>query len=160
MGRLSHRVLWKFQKITKGKSSFLRSESNQEEFCVLFIDLDGFKTVNDTLGHAAGDQLLREVSQRIAQACRASDICSRLGGDEFAVALIHANLEQSRVFATHLIDLISQPYVLGEHRADVSASIGVSHFPSTAKDVDTLLQKADHAMYRAKAAGKKRVCVA
>lgn len=132
-------------------------ERNHEELCVLFIDLDGFKAVNDTLGHAAGDQLLREVSQRIATACRASDICSRLGGDEFAVALIHSNLEQSRIFATQLVELISQPYVLGEHRAEVSASVGISHFPGTAKDVDTLLRKADQAMYSAKAAGKQRV---
>ena len=113
--------------------------------------------MNDTLGHAAGDQLLREVSQRIAKACRTSDICSRLGGDEFAVALIHSSLEQSRVFATRLVELISQPYFLDGHRAEVSASIGVSHFPGTATDVDTLLRKADQAMYGAKAAGKRRV---
>lgn len=132
-------------------------ERNNDELCALFIDLDGFKAVNDTLGHAAGDQLLREVSQRIAKACRTSDICSRLGGDEFAVALIHSSLEQSRVFATRLVELISQPYFLDGHRAEVSASIGVSHFPGTATDVDTLLRKADQAMYGAKAAGKRRV---
>lgn len=135
-------------------------ERNHQELCVLFIDLDGFKAVNDTLGHAAGDQLLREVSQRIAKACRSSDICSRLGGDEFAVALIHSDLEQSRVFAARLVELISQPYALGEKRAEVSASIGVAHFPSVANDADTLLQKADQAMYEAKAAGKRRVSVA
>jgi diguanylate cyclase (GGDEF)-like protein len=119
-------------------------ERNRQDLCVLFLDLDGFKAVNDTLGHAAGDQLLREVSGRIASACRASDICSRLGGDEFAVALIQSSLEDSKKFADRLVELISRPYVLGEYRAEVSVSIGVSHFPDDATDVDTLLRKADH----------------
>lgn len=135
-------------------------QRNKEELCVLFIDLDGFKTVNDTFGHAAGDQLLREVSMRIAGACRGSDISARLGGDEFAVALIHSGLEDSRVFAARLVAQISQPCVLGDFQAQVSASIGVAHFPSTAIDVDTLLRKADHAMYKAKSAGKGRACMA
>lgn len=135
-------------------------QRNKQEFCILFIDLDGFKAVNDTLGHAAGDQLLREVSRRIAGSCRGSDISSRLGGDEFAVALVHSDLEHSRAFATRLVELISQPYVLGEVQAEVSASVGVAHYPGTATDVDTLLRKADHAMYTAKSTGKRRVCVA
>ncbi|MEX8192393.1 diguanylate cyclase domain-containing protein [Comamonas guangdongensis] len=135
-------------------------QRNNKELCILFIDLDGFKAVNDTLGHAAGDQLLREVSQRMTRACRESDISARLGGDEFAVALIHSDLEHSRVFATQLVELISQPYMLGGCRAEVSASIGIAHFPSTATDVDTLLAKADHAMYQAKSTGKRRVCLA
>ncbi len=135
-------------------------QRNKQEFCILFIDLDGFKAVNDTLGHAAGDQLLREVSRRIAGACRGSDISSRLGGDEFAVALVHSDLEHSRAFATRLVELISQPYLLGEVQVEVSASVGVAHYPGTATDVDTLLRKADHAMYTAKSTGKRRVCVA
>ncbi|MBV8247037.1 MAG: GGDEF domain-containing protein [Comamonas sp.] len=135
-------------------------QRNNKELCILFIDLDGFKAVNDTFGHATGDQLLREVSLRMTQACRESDISARLGGDEFAVALIHSDLEHSRTFATQLVELISQPYVLGGCRAEVSASIGIAHFPSTATDVDTLLAKADHAMYQAKSAGKRRVCLA
>ena len=135
-------------------------ERNKGELCVLFIDLDGFKAVNDTLGHAAGDQLLREVSQRITKACRASDLFARLGGDEFAIAPIHSDLEHSRIFATLLVALISQPYSLNDSRAEVSASVGISHFPSTARDVDTLLRNSDHAMYNAKAAGKQRVYVA
>lgn len=135
-------------------------ERNRRELCVLFLDLDGFKAVNDTLGHAAGDQLLQEVSGRIASVCRASDICSRLGGDEFAVAIIQSSLKDSLQFANRLVELISRPYLLGEHQAEVSVSIGVSHFPNDATDVDTLLRKADHAMYRAKAAGKGRVCTA
>ena len=135
-------------------------QRNAAELCVLFIDLDGFKAVNDTHGHAAGDQLLREVSRRIAGACRASDISSRLGGDEFVVALIHSDLEHSRAFATRLVERVSEPYVLGDFEAEASASMGIAHFPGSATDVDTLLHKADHAMYRAKAEGKRRVCVA
>lgn len=87
-------------------------ERNRQELCILFLDLDGFKAVNDRLGHAAGDQLLREVSGRIASACRASDICSRLGGDEFAVALIQSSLKDSQQFANRLVELISQPMYL------------------------------------------------
>lgn len=135
-------------------------QRNSTELCILFIDLDGFKAVNDTFGHAAGDQLLREVSKRIAGACRGSDITARLGGDEFAVALINTDLERSRVFATKLVETISQPYVFGDFQAEVSASIGIANFPNTATDGDTLLRKADHAMYMAKSTGKRRVCVA
>ena len=135
-------------------------ERNRKELCVLFIDLDGFKAVNDTYGHAAGDQLLREVAQRITTACRKSDIAARLGGDEFALALVHSDLEHARAFATRLVELISQPYVLGDFQSEVSASIGVSHYPGTATDVDTLLGKADQAMYSAKTTGKRRVCTA
>lgn len=76
------------------------------------------------------------------------------------MALIQSSLEDSKKFADRLVELISRPYVLGEYRAEVSVSIGVSHFPDDATDVDTLLRKADHAMYRAKAAGKGQVCTA
>lgn len=127
---------------------------------ILYIDLDGFKYVNDTHGHAAGDELLRAVSIRLIGAIRDSDIATRLGGDEFALALIHTDLEHAAVFAERLIEIISAPYPLGDIGARISASVGVAGYPTSATDVDTLLKNADHAMYRAKGMGKRRACTA
>lgn len=130
---------------------------NKTDMAILYIDLDGFKMVNDTHGHATGDQLLRAVSIRVQGAIRNSDIAARLGGDEFAIALIHSDLENATAFAGRLIEIISNPYQLGAIEATISASVGVAGYPLSAIDGDTLLQKADHAMYRAKALGKRRV---
>lgn len=133
---------------------------NKTELAILYIDLDGFKTVNDTHGHATGDQLLCAVSSRLKGAIRKSDIVARLGGDEFAIALIHSNLENATAFADKLIEIVSSPYQLGEIEATISASIGVAGYPISATDGDTLLQKADHAMYKAKTFGKRCVSTA
>lgn len=130
------------------------------KLAILYIDLDGFKFVNDTHGHAAGDELLRAVSTRIKGAIRDSDVATRLGGDEFAVALIHTDLEHAATFAERLIEIISAPYRLGEIGARISASVGVAGYPVSATDVDTLLKNADHAMYKAKGMGKRRACTA
>jgi diguanylate cyclase (GGDEF)-like protein len=132
---------------------------NQDVMSVLYIDLDGFKAVNDTYGHALGDLLLQEVSTRVKSAIRDSDLAARLGGDEFAIALMGSDLENARHFAIGLIDVISEPYLLGTITATVSASIGVAGFPDSADDIDTLLKRADQNMYRAKESGKGCVCV-
>lgn len=133
---------------------------NNTELAVLYIDLDGFKQVNDSYGHAHGDELLRTVSTRIKNAIRASDIAARLGGDEFAIALIYSNLENATLFARKLIEIISAPYQIDTNKVIISASIGVAGYPLSAMEGDTLLKNADHAMYNAKALGKRRVCVA
>ena len=133
---------------------------NNTEVCVLYIDLDGFKAVNDTHGHAAGDRILCNVADRIKGAIRDSDFAARLGGDEFAIGLVYTGLTYAAEFAAHLIESISVPYRLGEIEVKVSASIGVAAYPSSADDVDTLLQQADRAMYKAKSSGKRRVCLA
>jgi diguanylate cyclase (GGDEF)-like protein len=130
---------------------------NATELAVLYVDLDGFKAVNDTHGHAVGDQLLRAVAARIKSSIRESDVAARLGGDEFAIALIHAGLDNAKTFADKLMEIVSNPYRIGDVETKVSASIGVAAFPVSATDVDTLLKKADHAMYQAKAFGKQRV---
>jgi diguanylate cyclase (GGDEF)-like protein len=135
-------------------------QRNRTELAVLYIDLDGFKAVNDTHGHATGDQLLRAVSIRIKGALRDSDIAARLGGDEFAVALVHIDLKNANAFAERLIEIISAPYQLGTIGAAISASIGVAGYPVSATDIDTLLKNADHAMYKAKGMGKRRACKA
>ncbi len=132
-------------------------QRNSAELAILYIDLDGFKTVNDTHGHALGDQLLRDVSVRLKRAIRKSDIAARLGGDEFVIALIHSSLENANAFAGKLIEIISEPYRLGVIEAHISASIGIAGYPRSATDVDILLKNADHAMYMAKSLGKGRV---
>jgi len=127
---------------------------------ILYIDLDGFKAVNDEYGHEAGDQLLCQVATRLKSAIRESDMTARLGGDEFAVALIHVEQHSAETFGKQLIETLSRSYQLGAVTASISASIGVAAFPASAQHMDTLLIRADKAMYQAKAAGKGRVCVA
>lgn len=133
---------------------------DQTELAILYLDLDGFKAVNDTYGHATGDLLLRAVSARIMDTIRDSDIAARLGGDEFAIALLHADVDNARAFATKLIDVISAPYQIGAIVATISASIGVAGYPVSATDIDTLLKSADRAMYKAKELGRRRTHVA
>ncbi len=132
----------------------------QTNLAILYLDLDGFKSVNDTHGHAVGDLLLHAVATRITHAIREADIAARLGGDEFAIALLHSNVEHARAFAGKLIDTISAPYLIGDIQAQVSASIGVAGYPASASDIDTLLKHADRAMYKAKELGKRTVYAA
>ena len=125
---------------------------------VLFIDLDGFKAVNDRLGHVAGDALLREVALRIRQGVREHDTAARLGGDEFIVILdpVDTAAEAEHV-AERLIEAIRQPFMLPEGAAEVSASIGIAVFSGQGQEDDEpLLRHADQAMYDAKAEGKNR----
>jgi len=134
-------------------------QRNKTELAILYIDLDGFKAVNDTHGHAVGDQLLRLVATRLKSVIRDSDLAARLGGDEFSIALVHSNLENAAAFSTRLIEILSAPYQLGEIDAAISASIGIAAYPATARDSDTLLKKADQAMYKAKSLGKRQFCI-
>ena len=121
----------------------------------LFIDLDRFKEVNDTLGHRIGDELLREIAARLKRTLRESDFLVRLSGDEFMVLLEHlAELDPPRQVAAKILEEIRLPTTIEGHEIHVSASIGISVFPDDAKDVEALLKNSDMAMYRAKALGK------
>src|SRR5882724_322061 len=127
----------------------------------VFIDLDGFKQINDRHGHAAGDAYLVEVAQRLRRQVRASDLVSRLGGDEFFVMLegVQDMVGVERV-VVKLIDALRKPYVgVGDTARRVSATLGVSIFPDDAPDATTLIQHADEAMYTAKQAGKNAYCL-
>ncbi len=123
---------------------------------VLFIDLDRFKNINDTLGHHVGDGLLRSVAARLLQAVRAGDTVSRLGGDEFVVILrVVEDADEARtVVNQRLIPLIRQPHHVEGHDLQVSCSVGIAVYPEDGGDLDELMRRADAAMYEAKAAGR------
>jgi diguanylate cyclase (GGDEF)-like protein/PAS domain S-box-containing protein len=124
---------------------------------VCYLDLDGFKLVNDTMGHEAGDRVLIEVTKRIKDTIRGDDTVARLGGDEFAVLLQGLNAaEECSASLNRLLEAISQPIEIKDKLFEVSASIGVALYPSVDQDADTLLRHADQAMYTAKQSGKNR----
>ncbi|MES2117384.1 MAG: EAL domain-containing protein, partial [Pseudomonadota bacterium] len=137
--------------------AMLKSQRDGSRIAVLFIDLDHFKEVNDTLGHQQGDVLLVDAARRIGACVRKSDTVARLGGDEFTVILSGVD-EAGRVdaIAQHILDSLRAPFALGEEQAFVSASIGITLYPDDARDIDNLLKHADQAMYAAKGGGRNR----
>ena len=125
-------------------------------FSILMLDLDRFKNVNDSLGHAAGDELLRQVAGRLKSALRSTDVLARLGGDEFAV--LQTACEDQRSSSTELAarisKLVATPFLLPGHRVEIGTSIGIALAPEHGSDKDGLLKKADLALYRSKSAGR------
>jgi len=131
------------------------SKRNERKFAVLFIDLDRFKFINDSLGHEAGDALLREVAQRLKGSLRSSDIVARLGGDEFVMLLQDLRgIEQAGRIARKLLSAVIKPIVIHGQECRVTASIGISVYPTDANDEAALMTHADIAMYHAKEEGK------
>ncbi|WP_028104038.1 putative bifunctional diguanylate cyclase/phosphodiesterase [Pseudoduganella violaceinigra] len=119
--------------------------------CVMFIDLNRFKLINDTLGRRVGDALLREVAQRFRLVLRDQDVVARLSSDEFAVGLFDINQHyEASMVANELLDAVNEPFLIDGHDLRVSASIGISVYPQDGNDAETLLRLADIAMYRAK----------
>jgi diguanylate cyclase (GGDEF)-like protein len=123
---------------------------------VLYIDVDGFKQINDTHGHAVGDELLRLFAARLKASLRETEVVARLGGDEFAVLIDPASPGGAVKTADGLIDRLSRPYRIGDVVLEVSASIGIASCPSAGTSAPALLDAADRAMYRAKRDGKRR----
>ncbi len=134
-------------------------ERSGQKVAVLFIDLDRFKDINDSLGHHIGDGLLRSVAQRLLSVVRVGDTVSRLGGDEFVIVLngVHDIDEMSHIVYQRLVPLIRQPHVVEGAELHVSCSVGIAMCPDDATDIDELMRHADTAMYQAKAAGKDAV---
>ncbi|MBN2712092.1 MAG: GGDEF domain-containing protein [Planctomycetes bacterium] len=125
------------------------------KLAVLYLDLDGFKAVNDSLGHAAGDDLLVQVGQRMLHSVRASDTVARLGGDEFTILLPHFEKDgDAERVAEKLVASISSPFTVKGKEVTIGASIGISLFEGENDDVDLILKRADNAMYKVKQAGK------
>ncbi|TNE77603.1 MAG: EAL domain-containing protein [Gammaproteobacteria bacterium] len=132
-----------------------KSQRSGHSLALLFIDLDHFKEINDTLGHETGDQLLKEAASRIRACIRESDTVARLGGDEFIIILsgLDENTTLERIIGA-LLGTLSEPYKLGSEEAFLSASIGVTLCPDDAGDIDSLMKNADQAMYAAKQQGR------
>lgn len=128
---------------------------SNKKLALLFIDLDGFKVVNDTLGHDMGDELLQQAAERLGHCVRTGDTVARLGGDEFTITMPNLDdLRNAPLVAQRSLDALSKPFVIGGHEAFVSASIGITIFPDDAKTSQELLKNADAAMYKAKDEGK------
>ena len=126
---------------------------------VMFIDLDGFKAVNDTLGHDAGDYVLQQVAQRMLSCVRKTDTVARIGGDEFLIIATEINApENVALIAEKVIKQVSQPVIFNGQQAVVGASIGIALFPDHDKNMDQLIKQADEAMYRVKKAGRNGFC--
>lgn len=127
---------------------------NRHHGALLFIDIDRFKNINDSFGHAAADQLLREAASRMSTVLRQEDMIARLGGDEFVVALFDiTQREHAALVAGKLMEALAPPFILDNHELTVSASIGIAIFPEDGHDAETLIKNADVAMYKAKEQG-------
>lgn len=125
---------------------------NQQKFYLMFIDLDHFKTINDTHGHAAGDYILKQVARRLMTCTRENDTVARMGGDEFAVILTNiTSLRHTKNIAQKILKALSSPYIIDKQKLYISASIGITEYPDDGKTMKDLLKKSDRAMYNAKA---------
>jgi diguanylate cyclase (GGDEF)-like protein/PAS domain S-box-containing protein len=131
------------------------SQREGKKLAVLFIDLDRFKNVNDSLGHSIGDLLLCEVGRRLTSGVRETDTVSRQGGDEFIILLSHIDdINTVSHMADNLLRVVSKPYAIDQHELSVTHSIGISIYPNDGANIEDLLRKADAAMYRAKDLGR------
>ncbi|MGF2736333.1 EAL domain-containing response regulator [Marinobacter sp. DUT-1] len=149
--RLPNRALFK----DRLELAIAQARRGKEKLAVMFLDLDRFKVINDTLGHAMGDRLLQAVTQRLEKCLRKGDTLSRFGGDEFTLLLpaIHDN-DDARQIARKLIRALQAPFQLGEHEVFVGVSIGIAVYPEAGENLDQLIQSADIAMYHVKGRGK------
>ncbi|MEO6565643.1 MAG: bifunctional diguanylate cyclase/phosphodiesterase [Casimicrobiaceae bacterium] len=132
-----------------------RTRRDREELSVLFVDLDYFKHVNDSVGHAAGDDVLVEAAERLQRCLRSSDIVGRLGGDEFTILVTDVKSGgDARIVAENVMAAMARPFVVAGNEHFLSASVGIAVYPGDGATADELLRNADTAMYRAKAAGR------
>ncbi len=155
--RLPNRQLF----LDRLQTALARARRDGRRLSLLFIDLDRFKEVNDTLGHAAGDLLLQRVAQRLLECVRASDTVARLGGDEFVVLIEGVqSTEQAGSTAEKILAAFGEAFDLGGHRRHILPSIGVSIYPDHSDEEHGLLVHADGAMYRSKKSGGNRICIA
>lgn len=137
-------------------NALVECAANNNRLTVLLIDLDRFKTINDTLGHEVGDQLLIEAAIRLRNSVRSYDLVARLGGDEFCIVAVDASADGAILCAEKVLAALAQPYRIAGHELHATSSIGISRFPHDGTDVATLLKHADSAMYQAKAQGRNR----
>ncbi len=141
------------------RQQLARARRNKAKFAVMYIDLDRFKPVNDTLGHQIGDQLLMAVAGRLRLQVREIDTVSRFGGDEFAILVSEISTRADITnLAEKILVALSEPYTLDGHTVNITGSLGIAMYPDDGVDMDTILSKADAAMYRAKQNGANTYC--
>jgi diguanylate cyclase (GGDEF)-like protein len=137
-----------------------QAERHRKRVALLYVDLDGFKPINDQYGHSVGDALLREIATRLVHCVRTSDTVARLGGDEFCVILGDLETtEQAVPVALKIVQTVGSIARLGEREVRVDSSVGLAVYPDHAEDAGTLYRLSDQAMYRAKNAGGHRVAI-
>ncbi len=142
------------------KQAISMSSRAGRSISLLYIDLDGFKNVNDTFGHTTGDRLLKEAAARLLSCIREGDTAARLGGDEFVVLLLESDLDRAITVANRILESLRTPYELGKKSiTSVSGSIGIAEYPDHASELNILMDAADKAMYLAKNNGKNQVAV-
>jgi two-component system, cell cycle response regulator len=135
--------------------ALVHARRNKSAMAVVYLDLDGFKEINDTLGHGAGDMLLKMVAERLVATVREEDTVARLGGDEFIIALWHVSgTDHAATVASKVIGAVSQPYDIEGKSVSITTSAGVGIYPVHGTDAETLMKSADLALYEAKHAGK------
>jgi diguanylate cyclase (GGDEF)-like protein/PAS domain S-box-containing protein len=139
-------------------ATFERVSDEDASFAIMLLDLDRFKTVNDTLGHPVGDTLLKSVAERLSKTVRPDDLVARLGGDEFAVLLINPTREDIRKSANGILQAIAKPFEIDGHTINIGTSIGIALAPADGDAPDKLLKNADLALYQAKAEGRNTFC--
>ena len=130
------------------------SQRNKKNFSLLYIDLDGFKTVNDNYGHDVGDFLLQEVAHRVKEEIRKDDIFARIGGDEFVIVLTDVNKDFIATISQNILKNLSKTFYIKKQNINISVSIGIATYPKDGEDIDTLVKNADSAMYVIKKSGK------
>ena len=135
-------------------SEAIASSSDGRKVALTFLDIDNFKDVNDSLGHSAGDEMLVEFAQRLRTQIQPGDILGRLGGDEFVILLPDRDANGASLVASRIMEALAAPLKIGARQVPVSTSMGISIYPDNATDLDTLIQQADAAMYKAKQAGR------
>jgi two-component system, cell cycle response regulator len=141
--------------------ALVHARRNKSAMAVVYLDLDGFKQINDTLGHGAGDVLLKMVAGRLLETVRKEDTVARVGGDEFILSLWHVSgVDYAAAAALRAIKAVSQPYGIAGTTLNITTSAGVSIYPDHGEDADTLMKSADLALYEAKAAGKNAYRIA
>jgi two-component system cell cycle response regulator len=141
--------------------ALVHARRNKSAMAVVYLDLDGFKLINDTLGHGAGDVLLKMVAERLLATVREEDTVARLGGDEFILALWNVSgSDYAATVASRAIEAVSQPYDIEGTEVSITTSAGVSIYPIHGEDADTLMKNADAALYMAKAAGRNAYRIA
>lgn len=151
--KLPNRILF----MDRLEQSIKYAQRNKAYLAIIFLDLDNFKTINDTFGHSVGDKILIEASNRMHSKMRKSDTLARIGGDEFCIILNDIkNISDILEIVKNGIEIFQEPFVIENYRMDVTISVGVAIFPDNGEDASTLLKNADAAMYRAKQSGKNK----